>query len=108
VALIVDCNTIWSDLQAGQSTCGRAYCRENLPLSGQAAYNCPEARLTGFTTQGGHAEYIAVIQTRFTAFNLDRDAYARVENMQIYHSTTEIEALKAAGFIEQKRTTPIV
>lgn len=47
-----------------QSTCGRcAYCRENLPLSGQAAYNCPEARLTGFTTQGGHAEYIAVTAT---------------------------------------------
>lgn len=47
-----------------QSTCGRcAYCRENLPLSGQAAYNCPEARLTGFTTQGGHAEYIAATAT---------------------------------------------
>lgn len=47
-----------------QSTCGRcAYCRENLPLSGQAAVNCPGARLTGFTTQGGHAEYIAVTAT---------------------------------------------
>ncbi|MGH3265898.1 MAG: alcohol dehydrogenase catalytic domain-containing protein [Trebonia sp.] len=34
-----------------QSTCGQCtYCRQNLPLSGQAAYNCPEARLTGFTT----------------------------------------------------------
>ncbi|MFF8771936.1 alcohol dehydrogenase catalytic domain-containing protein [Kitasatospora sp. NPDC015120] len=47
-----------------QSTCGRcAYCRENLPLSGQAAVNCPNARLTGFTVQGGHAEYIAVTAT---------------------------------------------
>ncbi|WAL75784.1 alcohol dehydrogenase catalytic domain-containing protein [Kitasatospora sp. YST-16] len=47
-----------------QSTCGRcAYCKENLPLSGQAAVNCPDARLTGFTVQGGHAEYIAVPAT---------------------------------------------
>lgn len=47
-----------------QSTCGRcAYCKENLPLSGQAAVNCPEARLTGFTSQGGHAEYIAATAT---------------------------------------------
>jgi D-arabinose 1-dehydrogenase-like Zn-dependent alcohol dehydrogenase len=48
-----------------QSTCGRcAYCRQNLPLSGQAAMNCAgPARLTGFTAQGGHAEYIAVTAT---------------------------------------------
>ncbi|NNG40161.1 alcohol dehydrogenase catalytic domain-containing protein [Flexivirga sp. ID2601S] len=47
-----------------QSTCGRCdYCRENLPLSGQAAVNCPNARLTGFTTQGGHAEYLAATAT---------------------------------------------
>ncbi len=48
-----------------QSTCGRcAYCSENLPLSGQAAVNCAgPARLTGFTTQGGHAEYIAATAT---------------------------------------------
>lgn len=44
-----------------QSTCGRCdYCKEHLPLSGQAAYNCTNPRLTGFTTQGGHAEYISV------------------------------------------------
>lgn len=47
-----------------QSTCGRCdYCRENLPLAGTAAVNCPQARLTGFTTQGGHAEYIAATAT---------------------------------------------
>ena len=48
-----------------QSTCGHcAYCDENLPLSGQAAVNCTGGpRLTGFTTQGGHAEYIAATAT---------------------------------------------
>ncbi|SIO45424.1 alcohol dehydrogenase catalytic domain-containing protein [Paraburkholderia phenazinium] len=44
-----------------QSSCGRcAYCRENRPLSGQTAMNCDVPRTTGFATQGGHAEYIAV------------------------------------------------
>ena len=47
-----------------QSTCGRcAYCRLNLPLSGQAAVHCPNSRQTGFTTQGGQAEYIAATAT---------------------------------------------
>ena len=47
-----------------QSTCGRCtYCRLNLPLSGQAAVNCPNSRQTGFTTQGGQAEYIAATAT---------------------------------------------
>lgn len=44
-----------------QSSCGRCpYCRENHPLSGQTAMNCVEPSTTGFSTQGGHAEYIAV------------------------------------------------
>ncbi|MGP3221171.1 alcohol dehydrogenase catalytic domain-containing protein [Serratia bockelmannii] len=44
-----------------QSACGRcSYCRENRPLTGQTAMNCNEARTTGFATQGGHAEYIAI------------------------------------------------
>lgn len=44
-----------------QRTCGRCeYCKENNALSGQAAYNCAQPRLTGFTTQGGQAEYIAI------------------------------------------------
>ncbi|MFJ8756877.1 alcohol dehydrogenase catalytic domain-containing protein [Streptomyces cyaneofuscatus] len=44
-----------------QSACGRCdYCRENRPLTGQTAMNCPGARTTGFSTQGGHAEYIAI------------------------------------------------
>ncbi|MEU6061366.1 alcohol dehydrogenase catalytic domain-containing protein [Streptomyces sp. NPDC047097] len=44
-----------------QSACGRCdYCRENRPLTGQTAMNCPGARTTGFSAQGGHAEYIAI------------------------------------------------
>lgn len=44
-----------------QSACGRCdYCRENRPLTGQTAMNCSGARTTGFSTQGGHAEYIAI------------------------------------------------
>ncbi|MET8554818.1 zinc-binding dehydrogenase [Streptomyces sp. NPDC004959] len=44
-----------------QAACGRCdYCRENRPLTGQTAMNCPGARTTGFSVQGGHAEYIAV------------------------------------------------
>ncbi|MFF2040675.1 alcohol dehydrogenase catalytic domain-containing protein [Kitasatospora sp. NPDC058170] len=44
-----------------QSTCGRcAYCRLNLPLTGQSGMNCPESVMTGLTAQGGHAEYVAV------------------------------------------------
>ncbi|GAA2806440.1 alcohol dehydrogenase catalytic domain-containing protein [Saccharopolyspora taberi] len=44
-----------------QSACGRcAYCRENRPLTGQTAMNCAGARTTGFSAQGGHAEYIAI------------------------------------------------
>ncbi len=44
-----------------QSACGRCvYCRENRPLTGQTAMNCGSARTTGFSSQGGHAEYIAI------------------------------------------------
>ncbi|GAA0418011.1 alcohol dehydrogenase catalytic domain-containing protein [Streptomyces luteireticuli] len=44
-----------------QSACGRCdYCRENRPLTGQTAMNCAAPRTTGFSAQGGHAEYIAV------------------------------------------------
>ncbi|MFI8940418.1 alcohol dehydrogenase catalytic domain-containing protein [Streptomyces syringium] len=44
-----------------QSACGRcAYCRENRPLTGQTAMNCAAPRTTGFSAQGGHAEYIAI------------------------------------------------
>ena len=44
-----------------QSACGRCpYCREHRPLSGQTAVNCDAPRTTGFASQGGYAEYIAV------------------------------------------------
>ena len=44
-----------------QSACGRCdYCRQNRPFTGQTAVNCAAPRTTGFSTQGGHAEYIAV------------------------------------------------
>ncbi|MGU2071088.1 alcohol dehydrogenase catalytic domain-containing protein [Pseudomonas aeruginosa] len=44
-----------------QSACGRcSYCRENRPLTGQTAVNCGSPRTTGFASQGGHAEYIAI------------------------------------------------
>ncbi|QWF16928.1 alcohol dehydrogenase catalytic domain-containing protein [Lysobacter capsici] len=44
-----------------QSSCGRCpYCRQNRPLTGQTAMNCVSPRTTGFATQGGHAEYIAI------------------------------------------------
>lgn len=44
-----------------QQGCGRCdYCRENRPLTGQTAMNCLAPRTTGFTAQGGHAEYIAI------------------------------------------------
>lgn len=42
-------------------TCGRcAYCRENRPVSGLAGMNCAAPRTSGFSVQGGHAEYLAV------------------------------------------------
>lgn len=44
-----------------QSSCGRCpYCRENRPLTGQTAMNCASPRTSGFASQGGHAEFIAV------------------------------------------------
>ena len=44
-----------------QEDCGRCdYCLKRLPLTGQTAMNCAAARLTGFSSQGGHAEYIAI------------------------------------------------
>lgn len=44
-----------------QSACGRCnYCREYRPLTGQTAMNCAAPRTTGFSAQGGHAEYIAI------------------------------------------------
>ena len=44
-----------------QQACGRCgYCREQRPLTGQTAMNCIAPRTTGFSVQGGHAEYIAI------------------------------------------------
>lgn len=44
-----------------RGTCGACdYCRLNLPLSGQAAFHCAAPTATGFTVQGGHAEYMVV------------------------------------------------
>jgi propanol-preferring alcohol dehydrogenase len=44
-----------------QSACGRcSYCRGNRPLTGQTAMNCANPRTSGFSAQGGHAEFIAV------------------------------------------------
>lgn len=44
-----------------QQDCGRCdYCRQYLPLTGQTAMNCAAPRMTGFSAQGGHAEYIAI------------------------------------------------
>lgn len=44
-----------------RDTCGRCdYCRLNLPVSGQAAFNCAAPTATGFNVQGGHAEYLVV------------------------------------------------
>ncbi|WP_103501331.1 MULTISPECIES: alcohol dehydrogenase catalytic domain-containing protein [unclassified Streptomyces] len=44
-----------------QATCGRcAYCRRNLPLTGQSAMRCEAPVMTGLTAQGGHAEYLSV------------------------------------------------
>ncbi|MCI4061247.1 alcohol dehydrogenase catalytic domain-containing protein [Micromonospora sp. R77] len=44
-----------------QGTCGTcAYCRLQLPLTGQSAMNCAAPAMTGMTRQGGHAEFIAV------------------------------------------------
>lgn len=41
--------------------CGRCdYCQRNLPVSGQTAINCPAPVATGFSVQGGHAEYMVV------------------------------------------------
>nr|ABY66028.1 Zn-dependent alcohol dehydrogenase [Actinomadura madurae] len=48
--------TTW--VRAGCGTC--AYCRRDLPVTGQTAMNCPNPVTTGFTVQGGHAEYMAV------------------------------------------------
>jgi alcohol dehydrogenase/propanol-preferring alcohol dehydrogenase len=44
-----------------RGTCGRCdYCRQGRPVSGQAAFNCAAPTSTGFTVQGGHAEYMTV------------------------------------------------
>lgn len=44
-----------------QQACGRCnYCLEYRPLTGQTAMNCAAPRTTGFSAQGGHAEYIVV------------------------------------------------
>jgi D-arabinose 1-dehydrogenase-like Zn-dependent alcohol dehydrogenase len=44
-----------------RGTCGRCdYCRQELPVSGQAAFNCVAPTATGFTVQGGQAEYMVV------------------------------------------------
>ena len=44
-----------------RGTCGECgYCAQNPPLSARAAFLCAAPTSTGFTVQGGHAEYIAV------------------------------------------------
>ncbi|WP_166554849.1 alcohol dehydrogenase catalytic domain-containing protein [Mycolicibacterium sp. CBMA 226] len=44
-----------------QSACGRCeYCLECRPLTGQTAMNCVAPRTSGFSAQGGHAEYVAL------------------------------------------------
>ncbi len=44
-----------------QSACGRCdYCRQNRPLTGQTAMNCVAPRTSGFSAQGGHAEFVAL------------------------------------------------
>jgi D-arabinose 1-dehydrogenase-like Zn-dependent alcohol dehydrogenase len=44
-----------------QGTCGECdYCKLNLPLTGQSGMNCARPTMTGITTQGTHAEYVAV------------------------------------------------
>jgi alcohol dehydrogenase/propanol-preferring alcohol dehydrogenase len=44
-----------------QGGCGRCdYCRLGRPVTGQTAMNCTAPRMTGMTTQGGHAEFLAV------------------------------------------------
>ncbi|WP_267554324.1 alcohol dehydrogenase catalytic domain-containing protein [Rhizobium rhizogenes] len=44
-----------------QSACGRCpYCQENRPLTGQTAMKCDSPTTTGFASQGGHAEYVAI------------------------------------------------
>ena len=41
--------------------CGRCdYCRLNLPITGQTGINCAAPVATGFSHQGGHAEYLVV------------------------------------------------
>ena len=45
-----------------QGGCGRcAYCRRNLPVSGQLSLNCPDAVETGFSVPGGHAQYLVAL-----------------------------------------------
>lgn len=44
-----------------RNSCGLCdYCRQDLPISGQAAFNCPAPVSTGYTVQGGYAEYMVV------------------------------------------------
>ena len=58
-----------------RGTCGRCdYCRRNPPLSGQAAFLCAAPTSTGFTVQGGHAEYM-VVQADQTVLIPDRLAF---------------------------------
>ncbi|WP_020670867.1 alcohol dehydrogenase catalytic domain-containing protein [Amycolatopsis nigrescens] len=42
-----------------RATCGRCdYCRLGLPVTGQSVFNCVAPVTTGFSVQGGHAEYL--------------------------------------------------
>jgi dehydrogenase len=44
-----------------RASCGRCdYCRLGLPVTGQAAFACAAPTTTGFSVQGGHAEYMVV------------------------------------------------
>ena len=78
-----------------QGTCGRcAYCRLNLPLSGQSGINCVAPTMTGITTQGGHAEYVAV-QADSTVLLPDELSYEHAAPM-LCAGYTSWSALRAA------------
>lgn len=48
-----------------RGACGRCdYCLQDRPLSGTAAFLCAAPTSTGFTVQGGHAEYMVVPATQ--------------------------------------------
>lgn len=78
-----------------QGGCGRcAYCRRNLPVSGQVALNCAAPVTTGFSVQGGLAEYI-VAQAAGTVLLPDGLSYEQAAPMMCA-GYTAWSALRAA------------